>query len=319
MAESLGLDELRAHALNTLALATSDRGLGDGYAEMRESIAIAVARNSIESYYGYNNLSVMFESDGRMDEAYAAYKESERLAQRFGAAANLRWAQFTETYWLYARGDWEGSLRETERLLTDPDLPPTHYHMNGARARRALILLARGDAERAREDVLAALDVARASADPQQVIPTLGAAAYVLLEIGDTVGARRLIEELLALPPEQFYAMTGSLAVSQLVAVTRLGVGAEYIGRFPKHHETEWSKAAARFVAGEPTEAADIYERMGLQPDEALARLVAAQDFVGRGRRADADAQLRRALVFFRSVGARRYVRQAEELLAATA
>jgi len=37
------------------------------------------------------------------------------------------------------------------------------------------------------------------------------------------------------------------------------------------------------------------------------------------GRRAEADEQLQRALGFYRSVGATRYVREAEALLAATA
>ena len=46
-------------------------------------------------------------------------------------------------------------------------------------------------------------------------------------------------------------------------------------------------------------------------------RLHAAKALAADGRRAEADVQLRRALAFYRSVGATRYVREGEALLAA--
>ena len=51
----------------------------------------------------------------------------------------------------------------------------------------------------------------------------------------------------------------------------------------------------------------------------AHARLAAAEALAADGRRADADEQIARALVFFRSVGATRYIREGEAILAATA
>jgi hypothetical protein len=47
--------------------------------------------------------------------------------------------------------------------------------------------------------------------------------------------------------------------------------------------------------------------------------LRAAGKLVAAGRRVEADEQLGRALAFFRSVGATRYIREGEALLAATA
>jgi hypothetical protein len=49
----------------------------------------------------------------------------------------------------------------------------------------------------------------------------------------------------------------------------------------------------------------------------ARARLRAAERLVAEGRRAEADAHLSEALGFYRSVGATRYVREAEALLVA--
>jgi len=58
---------------------------------------------------------------------------------------------------------------------------------------------------------------------------------------------------------------------------------------------------------------------MGSLPDEALARLRAAEVSAAAGRRAEADEHLQRALAFYRSVGATRYIREGEALLAASA
>jgi hypothetical protein len=62
-----------------------------------------------------------------------------------------------------------------------------------------------------------------------------------------------------------------------------------------------------------------LLEQIGSKPEEAYARLRAADALVRNGRRADADTQLQRALGFYRSVGATRFVREVEALLAATA
>ena len=64
---------------------------------------------------------------------------------------------------------------------------------------------------------------------------------------------------------------------------------------------------------------ADRLAELGLRVDEAHVRLRAAEELVTAGRRAEADDQLRQALAFFRSVGASRYVREGEALLAASA
>jgi hypothetical protein len=58
---------------------------------------------------------------------------------------------------------------------------------------------------------------------------------------------------------------------------------------------------------------------MGAVTDEAHDRLRLAEVLVQQSRRAEADTQLQRALAFYRSVGATRYIRQAEALLAASA
>jgi hypothetical protein len=80
-----------------------------------------------------------------------------------------------------------------------------------------------------------------------------------------------------------------------------------------------WREAAAAYASGDFRRAAEVYEGIGARPEEAYARLRAAESFVREGRRAEADAELQSAVAFWRSVGATAYVREGEALLAESA
>ena len=64
---------------------------------------------------------------------------------------------------------------------------------------------------------------------------------------------------------------------------------------------------------------AELLQEMSCITDESFYRMHAAAQLIGEGRRAEADEQLRRALGFFRSVGATWYLGEGEALLAASA
>jgi hypothetical protein len=72
-------------------------------------------------------------------------------------------------------------------------------------------------------------------------------------------------------------------------------------------------------VQGDFGRSAEIYEEIGSLPDEAFARLRAAEALIREGDRAQGDEQLQRALGFYRSVDATAYIRDGEALLARTA
>jgi hypothetical protein len=74
---------------------------------------------------------------------------------------------------------------------------------------------------------------------------------------------------------------------------------------------------AAAILEGDFERGADISARDGFVVDEAMLR--AAEALVEAGRRAEADVQLQKALTFYRSVRAARFIREGEALLAATA
>jgi class 3 adenylate cyclase len=82
---------------------------------------------------------------------------------------------------------------------------------------------------------------------------------------------------------------------------------------------TRWFQAAAAMAAGRFAEAADRFAEIGSLPDEAFARLRAAERLLAVGARTEGGAQLQRALAFFRQVGAGGYLSRAEALVAASA
>lgn len=82
---------------------------------------------------------------------------------------------------------------------------------------------------------------------------------------------------------------------------------------------SRWLDAASAFLQGNYERAAELYSAIGSDVDEARARLRAAKALAAEGRRAEAGEQLDRALAFYRSVGATRFIREAETLLPATA
>ena len=83
--------------------------------------------------------------------------------------------------------------------------------------------------------------------------------------------------------------------------------------------QTPWLEAATALATGDAHVAAERYAAIGAKPDESFARLAAAEALVAEGRRAEAAAELAKALEFLRSVGASALVARGERLLAASA
>jgi tetratricopeptide (TPR) repeat protein len=320
MAEELGLDEIRAHALNNIGLnrlASGDRG---GLEDIEESLAIAVAANSPESVRAYGNLASMLEDLGELERAFAMVAEGRRLGERFGLGEARRWLRAEAVRPLYFRGEWDAADREYDELI--PEFADGSYWMEPpCRWLRGRMRLARGDTGGAQEDADVALGLARDAKDPQVLWPSLAFAARAF-SITDTRRADALAVEILSDWRARRFPKTGEsdwLADIGLV-LPLLGREGELLeGAAQTENHTPWFGAAIACVSGDFRGAADVYARMGALPEEAYARIRAAEAFVQEGRRAEADAELKRALPFWRSVGATAYVREGEALLAASA
>ena len=151
--------------------------------------------------------------------------------------------------------------------------------------------------------------------------PMLAFRARALLAAGREQEANLEANELLALLAQQGVLPTEPDWSGDLADVLQaLGRGTELL-ELLAHAKTPtpWLEAAAAVAAAEFQRAADLYDQIESQPDAAFARLQAAKQLVGAGRRAEANEQLSRARVFHRQVGATGYLGQADALAAASA
>jgi tetratricopeptide (TPR) repeat protein len=175
-----------------------------------------------------------------------------------------------------------------------------------------MMRMATGDAAGALTDANAALGVGRAARDPQTLLLALACGAGVCAQLERPEEADALLSEIASNPP----SLHAASALAHLSwAALRLGRSDEVRGTVDLlRGETLWLDACRAVLDEAFEQAAELFARIGSAPNEAYTRLRAAEKLLDEGRRAEAEAQLERALAFYRGVGATAYVREAEEL-----
>ena len=320
MAEDLGLDVIRAHALNNIGMARVATGEHDAVSDVEQSISIALAANSPEAIRGYGNLGSLLMDLGQIDRAFTNIDQGRRLAERFGVVDHLRWLTAEMAWRPYYSGRWDEALQRLDAAIAD--LEGHNFWMEcPCRWLRGRIRLGRADMEGAQADASRGLELARLAKDPQVLWPALAFAARAFSG-SDRARANDLTEELLAEWKAQKLRISGSDNewLNDLIAVLpELGRENEFLEVDEAEMTTPWRRAARKVFLGDYLEAAEMYATLGAKPTEAYVRLRAAGAFVRAGRRQEADAELQRALAFWRSAGATAYVREGEALLAASA
>jgi len=316
LSESVGRDDLRAKNLITLGTARAylpDADIAAAVADIRAGNELAEAAGSFDQLSrGIINLASTLNLAGRLEESLAATHDAARLAQLRGHRGGIRFTDANLLGGELDRGNWVEAERRTEAFLGESEESP-HFMDAIALSARATIALARDERERALEAVERMLAIARRVADPQTIVPALATAALVYAEFDLIERSRAALHELVPGPhvascPDAHFA------------AARIGAVGEWRERIaPFAFGTPWDRAADAVLTGRWREAADLYDEIGVVPFAALAALRGAESCVAAGKRAEADALLARALAFYRSVGATRYVREGEQLLAATA
>ncbi len=317
LAEELGRDDLRSKNLVTLGSIhfhlpgfDSEAAL----AEIRAGGEIAAGCGDLSQLTrSYNNLGSLLGALGDLAGARSAMRENQDLARRRGHVPGMRFAAGNMIDLDLECGNWEEAERRARDFLEASKREP-HYQDTSALIALALIELARDRPDAARANGRLALEAARKVGDPQVVVPTVARCAFLHAELGEAAHATALLRELepgpdLGPTPGAFFA------------AARLGLEDELwskaAGSFVE--ASRWEEAAAAVVEGRWSEAAHAYERIGARPFAALAALHAAEAHTAAGRRAEAAGELARSLEFWRSVGARRYLREGEALLASSA
>jgi class 3 adenylate cyclase/tetratricopeptide (TPR) repeat protein len=316
MANELGLDVIRAHALNNIGTARFQAGDLRGIDELEQSIEISESINSPESVRAYQNLATVLGQLGNLRRAWQLKDEARRLGDRFGTAHDIRWMAAEYIGQLYSRGEWDEALRLADEFIAESEAGAPHYMEHSARAFRARILLARGDTGAALDDAEKALELAEQAKDPQAFVPPLAFSGILLLRLNRPGEAAARLDRALELGGLTVMEET-TLELVWLAAA--LGRGAEVGSSVAADVPSPWDEAAQAIDAGDFEQAATLCADIGVAVDEAHARLRAAETLSAAGRRTEAALQLERALVFYRSVGATRYISEGEAVLAASA
>jgi len=315
MAEEFGRDDLASNLLNTIGMARVLSGESAGISDLERSLELAEAANAPrEILNSHNNLANMCWELGRLGEASEHLARGRRAAERYGNDQALRWLDGEDVFDFVRRGRWDEALAGADRFL-EATAGSRNYLESAVREARAQVYLGRGELEQALADSERSLALAREAKDPQLLAPALLTRARALVDAGRSEEANTLLTELLG----GHDAALHWLHELPLLFV-RLGREQEYLAALGDESQiTPWTEAGRAAATGDLQRAAAIYGEIGVRAAEAHARLLAAERLIAEGRRAEADAELRVALAFFREVRATAYAARGEALLAATA
>ena len=313
IADTLGLDELRAHSLTTIGSSKSSIELGSGRPDLETAVEVGLAANSPVAATTLNNLAVLAVWEGDFGRADEIYPESIRVSERFGDRDAMRFARGNAIFAAYALGRWDEALTDADVFVAECASSP-HYSEGVVREVRSSIRLGRSDLAGAAEDRDFVLQQARRISDPQRLVPSLASSALTRLFLGDEPEARALADEALAVLRDN-PAMCG--AASWLaVGADRLGILEELGEIVALAPEGPWKDLLLAGTEDDVARVAELYDSYGGRTFGAHAHLVVGERLLATRRQGEGEAEVQRALDFFRSVDATFFVRKAETLLA---
>jgi tetratricopeptide (TPR) repeat protein len=306
IAQALGLDELQAMALSAIGISKGLSGDLGGRAELQRAIRITEEIGSHLSTQCYGMLADLEGQLGHLERCFDLQARGRSHAARYGHAGFVRWLEAERVGEHYWRGGWDEAIALADGFIAEAETGAPHFMEGYCRAMRGRIRLARGDADGALEDAARGLRFGRAAEDLQTLYPVLAFAARAEVLAGSREDATPLLDELLACWLANLDAYPASSWVVDLaVAAHGLGRGRDVVstaGRVTA--ATRWLGAVVHLLSGRPADAAEEFRVIGSRPDEAVARLRAAEALELAGRPRDAAAQRRRAADFLSAVGA---------------
>ena len=301
--------DLRAWAFNVIGVSRVALGDEAGMVEFQRAIEIARAGHAIaELLRALNNRDSCRVRLGLLRELDQGIGERQRTMQEMGSTAHARdFLLDARAGADYFAGRWNDALVVVEGFQAGLAEGAAHY-LESVRATRALIRLARDHLREARADAERAVTVAALSQDPQVLAPSLCARASVRLQLGSAAETLADFEKLLALGDSLAGGLNSDAALPSFTWLALdLGRAADAEQVISCCRSRRWAEVGKAILAGDAPAAADLLGEIGHRPEQAYARLRAG------------GHQLDQALAFYRSVGATRYIREAESQLAASA
>ncbi|GAC1686189.1 MAG: hypothetical protein PVS2B1_06390 [Candidatus Dormibacteraceae bacterium] len=308
--EGLDRPDLRARAFDVIGSSRVAGGDEGGLEDGRRAIEIAREGRAIwEMHHAHNNLAVANMRLGRLDEYEKLLQDWAANFEEVGGSYYSRsWFLDSQAYAHYFAGRWDRALETIDGFLDVLSEGAMHYLESDMRNLRALIQLARDRVAHAHTDIERSVVVSRRSGDPQTVAPSLCTRAALLVAEGHSSAAVADFEELIAVGGRLVNGLGTSGQLPDFAWLSLdLGRRRDAEVALDGSPSTRWTDAARAILTGDAAGAANRLAEIGHRPAEAYACLRAG------------GGNVHRALAFFRSVGAIRYIREAEALLAASA
>ena len=316
MAETLQIEELRAHALATIGLAKNYLGDPGGWEDETRALELAMAANSPLAGSIANNVAVHATFAFDLRRASELFDEGLRIAERFGDASGARWLRGQRASAAAFFERWDEALAMLDEFIGECEEGSPHYLESAVRRERGRVREARGDVPGALEDYERALALARSTNDPQELLPSLGAAVAAFEGHGRACDARTLARELVDLAGSYPHDAVWALALDFLHARTALEHESGLRETLRNAPHIPWKDVAFACLDREFARAAEMWADAGSPTWEARLRLRAAEELIETGRRAEGEAELQKALAFYRTVGATFYIQRGEALIA---
>ena len=291
----------------------------DGIEDLENGLAIAIAANAEAITNARANLAAALWELGQLERGSAIVEQEAQRVSRFGLIGETRWFRGDRVSDNYVRGRWHEALAGADEFLAEVEAASPHYLAAACYATRAQI---RTRSRRHPWCTRRCVTRHRSRAPrkrPPHAQPDAGVVRTHPRRERSEAQSLALAEEFLA-ELQAGRDVGAGLSFLHVLAWTLSAQGRrpELIEVLPRS-VSPWVRAAAAFAGDDLRGAADICGAMGAVTEEARDRLRLAEALVKQGRRAEADIELQRALAFYRSVGATRYIREAEALLAASA
>jgi class 3 adenylate cyclase len=315
VAETLGADELRAHALATIGL--SKRYLGDpaGPDDEQRALELAIEIHSPVAGSIANNVAVGAFFDGDLVRARALFEEGVPIAERFGDAAGAKWLRSQVTMMAYHFGQWDDALPVIEASIAASEAGVRTYQDPTMREQRAGIREARGDLEGSLADWRAAVVRGREIGDPQELLVAVGGLSAALALQGLTDEAHAAGAETVRLAAESPQDATWALAFDFIFSPVALEFAGELRELLRESPFARWKELCLACLDRDFVRAAEMWAEAGGPVWEARLRMRAAEDLVERGRREEAAKEIALARAFYEAVGGTFWIERSEALL----
>ena len=315
LAEKLGLDQVRIHALTTIGTAKGLLGDSTGRKDVERALELAQQSNSPQSGSIANNVAVAAFLELDMRGTASLFDQGLSIATRFGDASGARWLRGQQARMLFTLGRWDDAMTLADDFIAECEDGSPHYLEAANRYTRGLIRLARSEPDGALADLRRGLALARDAKDAQIRLANLDVCVLAFEDFGQPEEAAELFAQAMEVVRTLPYAAAWGCAFGIALSRTVLPREAELREILSRAPATAWRELVVACLDRDFVRAADTWARAGSPTLEARARIRGAEELIETGRRAEGEAELLKALDFYRLVGATFFVERSQPLL----